>query len=179
MELIVKAINDATTAFVESKNLQANVHNIAEPIIIDEVGGVEQVRPAVVDESGEVDSNLFNDRYPVGFYHKLLGKQFVGATNKGYGDNIAYTEESNMSMIVFGVRSMIYANELEENIVRSIQELRYRKSATTAYCVVQNISYDRRQIFSSEYTGVPFFLQPNIFLFRINYKIITAHKSCN
>lgn len=179
MEQIINAINEATAAYLTTNGIRANVHGIAEPAIINEANGEEQIRPAIIDERGEIDCDLFDDRYPVCFYHRLNGKTYTGATNGGYGDTIAYTEESDMSMLVYGVRSVIPACRLEENITHTIQSLQYKQGGTSAYCVVKSVSFDRKQVFLGEYSGIPFFLQPNIFLFRINYKIITARRTCN
>ena len=179
MEQIINAINEAASAFLDCQGIRSNAHGIAEPAIINEANGEEQIRPAIIDEYGEIDCDLFDDRYPVSFYHRLNGKIYTGATNGGYGDTIAYTEESDMSMLVYGVRSVIPACQLEENITHTIQSLQYKQGGTSAYCVVKSVSFDRKQVFLGEYSGIPFFLQPNIFLFRINYKIITARRTSN
>lgn len=179
MDNIVSAINDAVAAFLEKDNIQANVHGIAEAAIIDDVGGEEQMRPAIISEDGEIDSDMFDDRYPVCFYHRLNGKTYSGNTNSGYGDNIGYTEEADMSMIVFGMRRAISAHALEEYITNIIQRVTHKKGGARGYCMVKSVSFDRRQVFSGEYSGVRFFIQPNIFLFKVNYKIITARNTCH
>lgn len=179
MEQIIRAINDATAAFITNNGGTVRANGLAEPILIDEVGGAEQVRPAVVRSDGEVDSDILDDRYSVNLYHTLTGKSFSTTTKSGYGDTLAYIEESNLSMVVFGDRSTTEATALEESIVHTMQTLSFKQGPTSAYCVVQSVSYNRQQIFASEYSGVRFCLRPNVFLFRINYKIITARRSCN
>lgn len=178
MEAIIETINTEVCHFLAENGITANANGIAEPIIIDEVGEAEQTRPAIIDENGEINSDLFDDRYPIGFYHKLSGKTFVSTTQMGYGDAIAYTEESDMFMVVFGLRSVIHANDLEQRISHIIQHTQAKKGGKSTYCILKSVLCDRTQVFANEFKGVQFFLQPNIFLFRINYKIITARTTC-
>lgn len=147
--------------------LKTNIRGIAEPIlVIDQDGEMEM--PAIVMADGECFP-IIDDSSDLCSYHKINRKSYTRETNKGYGDKVAITSYDDMSLIVYGVRGKIAALEAEKKITRAISNI----------VNVESVEFNRTVIFGTEYSGVQFFLQPNIFLFRINYKIKQALPTCN
>lgn len=172
MEAIVKQINDEVASWLKNLDVKVKTHLLAEPILAPDRNGDKTI-PAIVDPYGEVDMNLFDDRYHVGFYHKLTGKDYTNDPSRGYGNSKSILETANMSMIVYGVRSEILGRDVEEKIVHTINAINGKSVGT-----VKSVSWDRNQVFTSEFSNVQFFLKPNIFLFKINYTISTTHRVC-
>lgn len=166
----IKQINDIVSEWLESKGVKFSAKLLAEPVML---ADGDQLIPAIIDQSGEVNTNIFDDRYSVGLYHKMTGKEYASSTSGGYGDSKSVVETKTMSVIVYGVRSKIDAYELEEKIVSAINSLKGK-----AYGIVKSSLWDRNQVFAGEFNGVKFFLKPNIFLFKINYTITTSHRVC-
>lgn len=172
MEAIVKQINDEVASWLKNIGVETNAQMLAEPILMADRSG-ERTIPAIVDQYGEVNANIFDDRYKVGFYHKLTSKDFTNDASRGYGNAKSIVETANLSMIVYGIRSEILGRDVEDKIVHTINSINGKSVGA-----VKSVSWDRNQVFASEFSGVQFFLKPNIFLFKINYTISTTHRSC-
>ena len=173
METIVKQINDSIAEWLSEKGITPNAQLLAEPILIADRNG-DKLVPAIVDQYGEVNSNIFDDRFPIGFYHKLTGKDYSSDTSRGYGSSKSVVETANMSLVVYGLRSKIHGQEVEQKIVDVINAIKGKHIGT-----IKSISWDRNQVFAGEFSGIQFFLKPNIFLFKINYTISTTHRVCD
>lgn len=168
----IKHINDIVLEWLDSKEVSAKAHGLAEPIVEVSANGSTTI-PGIIDQYGEVDINIFDDRYSVGLYHKMTGKGYDSSTSSGYGDSKSVVETINMSMVVYGMRSKVNAHDLEQKIVDVINSIRGRAIGS-----VKSAVWDRNQVFSGEFNGVQFFLKPNIFLFKVNYTITTTHRTC-
>lgn len=160
-----------------AKSINCVTFGVVEPIVTDKDGG--QTLPAIVDEAGEVNSKLFDDRYAVGLYHRFNSKSYSEVVGGGYGDGKRKLETYDMSCVVYGKREAISYVELEEMLSREINKAERKKLGERVTSSVRSVLFDREQVFNGEYKGVRFFLPPNVFLFRINYTITIARTACN
>lgn len=151
---MIEKLNNAIVNALQG--LRVSALGIAEPIIV--TNDDETEMPAIVLSDGECLS-ILDDESDVCLYHKLNKKTYQIATNKGYGDKPSIQANCDMSLVVYGFRDKISAIEAEKRIT----------SAIATMCEVSNVEFNRSAIFYSEFSGIQFFLQPNVFLFRVNY----------
>lgn len=146
------------------------VHGVAEAVLIRE--SEEKILPAIVCADGECDVNLFDDRFDAGFYHKLNGIGYSEVA--GWGDEIRKQSVHDMSMIVYGKRSCISPYAMEKVVCDAIG----KATKGDVVCLPISSDFNRLQVFATEFSGYPFFLQPNVFLFKVNYRITINPNNC-
>ena len=156
MRETVKTINEAISNAL--KGCKLSIRGIAEIVPISPNGKA----PALVENSGECQTDLFDDKYDVGIYHRVFANGYSTANAGGVGDYPKATRQTNMSIVVCGKRKIYDQFDLE-NLLASIL-LRNN-------CKPTETSFDRNEVFSSEFAGVEFFIKPDYFLFRIKYSI--------
>lgn len=176
MNEAIKKINESISDYLGSRTVSSCIFGLSEAINYDSGGNVV---PAIVDVTGELYTNLFDDEFQVGIYHKLNSKEYSTDASNGYGDARKVGETASMSLICYGKRDAVDCYDLERTIVDLINGVSYTDRARRVGCEVTGSLFNRQQVFSAEYSGLPMFLQPNVFIFRITYKISTAQRKCN
>lgn len=157
---INKAIEDSLS------ELKVNALGIAEPIVIRDGNDVEI--PAIILSDGECLSVLDDDS-DVCCYHKITKKTYSTDNKGGYGDSKKVSSESDMSLVIYGFRTKITPYDAEQMITKAIMGL----------CTVTSVDFNRNTLFYQEYSGIRFFLQPDVFLIKINYKLKEKLNSCS
>lgn len=153
------------------------LYGIAEPIVIRHDNDSQDiVYPVIIDIDGECRDVLFDDAHDIVSYHRLNKKTYATKPVDGYGDYPQRSVVYDMSMIVCGKRKIINAHNMERVCVRSIESATNYAKRITAEVAESN--FNSPQVFSSEYTGVQYPIQPDIFLFKINYKITRIQSPC-
>lgn len=156
------------------ENISSLVSGIAEPIIIREDGDVnveskDIYQPAIICNDGECHNVFIDDDYSLGIYHKLNAKTYETLTNKGYGDGLRNICTADLSLICWGFKNSVCAEDLENLIIS-----KFPKDVK-----IVSTDFDRKRVFSSEFQGINFFLPPDVFLFSIKYKVqFEIKKSC-
>ena len=146
------------------------VHGLAEAVIIRE--SEDKILPAIVCHDGECDVNLFDDLYDAGFYHKLNGITYNEVA--GWGDDVRKQSVHDMSIIVYGKRECISPYAMEKLVCDAIGQA----SKGDIICMPVSADFNRLQVFAGEFSGYPFFLQPEVFLFKVNYRITINPINC-
>lgn len=129
--------------------------------------------PVLIMPSGEC-INVYGDtdKHHITLYHRLSNISYQKDDNASFGNRSAYTEEADMSLIVFGKREVISQFDMER-IARSV-------IASQTNCTLVGSDFNALQIFASEYAGVTYFMGSAYFLFKINYRITsTCNNGCN
>lgn len=137
-------------------------YGIAEPVLVRD--DEQQVTvPAVVTDYGEC-FNVFDntDEHDIICYHRINSTSF--AESGGYGSTPEYTQESQVSLVLYGKRTI--GKYMAVDIVS--RELLAMKNVRLV-----GVDYDAIQILASEYAGLPYFLGPDYFLVRVNYRLTT------
>ena len=169
IEQVVKQINDARTPSFE--DLRVSIFGIAESILIrDTEKETDDVYiPSIIDSEGECHSVFVDDNYQLGMYHRLVGKTYTSQATKGYGDKQKTIVQADMLLVCWGFSSAVKAESVEEFIFsKSPDGMRFTSA-----------DFDRKRVFSSEMSGIPFFLPPDVFLFSIKYKVqYEAKRAC-
>lgn len=150
------------------------LYGVADPIVIRDEN--DSIFPVIIDNDGECRDVLFDDSKDVSIYHRLNTKTYGTVSTAGYGDIPQRSVVYEMAMIVCGRRDKINVYDMERACVFGIENTSNAKQRIK--CEVITSNFHRPQVFASEYTGVQFPIQPNIFLFKINYKITRTQSPC-
>lgn len=179
---INKLIQERLTPYTNSKYYGITYQSVKNE------GNSTIVYPFEIDLNAKAASVAINMKESFIVYHRLQGSTFTYPTNGSYGDgdtlNINSTTE--LQVLVMGWRkeintspeqlAMIVADTLPGSIKeKSINKVGVRQISTQAI----GINYDPRAVFNSEYSGIPYFIGPEMFLFSIRYRITGSYlKGC-
>ena len=167
METHINGINERIqqilNAWSEGKfDLQA--YGLAESIAIRDESGV--TFPAIVLPTGEcLDVYSATDHHDVTLYHRLNEKSYQ--EKQGFGERKLYEETDDMSLLVYGKRQAISQFQMEKVARKAI--------ASVATRTLMRSDFNSLQVFANEYMGVTYFLTPDYFLFKINYRITSTY----
>lgn len=173
MDRIITDINTRIAQELSAYDKPIMIGGLTEPVIVRDEA--EQSWPAIIDDTGECNVNLFDDKYRIGIYHKLTKITYQENAVKGYGDKKQIQQVADMSLIAYGDRGTADPYALAETLRK---ELTKTKKNGKEICSVTDATFNRVQVFAGEFGGIEFFLQPHVFLFRINYRLVTALPEC-
>ena len=158
MEKAIAKINNDIIGSLGQMDVKA--YGMAESVAI---RGEEEVTfPALILDNGEcINVYAETDKHDVTLYHHLNSISYQDNDNASRGDSKGYTGVADMSLIVFGKRSKINQYEMER-----ITKAAIVKDNNNA---IARSEFNMLQIFATEYMGVTFFMNPEYYLFRINY----------
>ena len=165
----IEHINKAIVENLRKDNPEVDVlpYGLAES---NALRGDEDVTiPAFVLPHGEC-INVYGetDKHDVTFYHRLNEISFQDNEEDSYGGRREYTEVADLSLIVFGKRTIV--NPLRvENLARNA-------IAANSKCSIVRSDFNSLQVFASEYMGVTYFMTPDFFLFKINYRLTSTSR---
>lgn len=127
----------------------------------------ERIYPALVSQDGDSKYVFADDKFNIGIYHKLLNIDYTGS--KTYGDRQILQARADLMLVCWGWLNSISAREAERIILNeSPKDIQLLQS-----------SFDRKQVFNSEFSGINFFLPADLFLFSIKYRVqYTVAKEC-
>ena len=171
MQEIIEHINKAIVQAIESKpKRQIQTYGLVESVSAKDPEDQEHVLPAIVLPNGEC-YNVYGlaDLKDLTLYHRL---QSVSYTERAsYGSRKSYESVADVVLVAFGKRKafnqFVVTDEIN-NALRSLKE-------TT----LVGADYNALQIFANEFQGLSFFLKPDFFLFKINYRITSTLDGCN
>ena len=124
----------------------------------------ETVFPVVVSADCESNDVFVDDDFPGGIYHRLLSKQYLPAPkNAQYGDDKCQLPVADMILVCWAFRDKINAAaDILEMIVYS---------GFPNHVTAISSNFDRRSVFSGEFSGIPFNLPEDVMLFSMKYRI--------
>lgn len=107
--------------------------------------------PLIVDSSSEGHEVFADDDYPLGLYHRLLAKTYSEPQKKNqYGDDIVQTVTADMILVCWVFRKYLGENVTADTLERIIYASLYEKT------MALQSNFDRRAVFSGEFSGVTF-----------------------
>lgn len=163
-------INDTIADLLQGEH-DLRAYTLAESIA---VRGEEDITfPALILPTGEcIDVYGETDKHDITLYHRLNDISFQEVNSVSFGSRIGYTEVADMSLIVFGKRKCLSPFEIERIARKAI--------VFTDKCTLSRSDFNMLQIFASEYVGVTYFMSPEYYLFKINYRITSPYNAgCN
>ena len=149
---------------------------VAEPVVRREGDYMDVVIPVIIKPDGECMDVLHDDIRDITSYHRLKQKSYTTIMSKGFGNDPQRAVVYDMSLVVYGKRSAIDFMRLERICVRAIEGVAMRESVQTE---VTTTNFNRIEVWQSEYAGLPFPIEPDIFLFKINYKLTRVQSPCH
>ena len=175
MNATIAKINSIIESKIGIEN--AVLFGVAEAVLVNEGEGFENVLPQIIDPNGECHDVLFDDANNVSLYHRLNSKSYVTSRIAGFGDTPQRSVVYDMSMVVYGKRTAIDFMRLEHLCVEAIENVAIGEKTIQTDVIATN--FNRIAVFQSEYVGLPFPIQPDIFLFKINYKLTRVQSPCH
>lgn len=159
MEKVIWKINNDICDLVK-KDVKA--YGLAESVAI---RSEEEITfPALILDSGEcINVYAETDMHDITLYHRLNSIAYQDYDGASMGDRRGYTGVADMSLVIFGKRSAINQYDMERIANAAIT----KHSANT----IARSEFNSLQIFATEYMGVNYMMNPEYYLFRINYSI--------
>lgn len=167
MHTIIQSVNEALNS-IFSERADVQFYGLAESVAARDKNG-EKVVPAIILPDGECyDVYGLADMKDATFYHRLQNSQFSQV--QSFGSAKDYAKVSDVSLIVFGKRKVYDQYVLADTVCSTLGSLRN--------ITLQSVDHNLLQVFASEYSGLSCFLDPDYFLFRINYRITSTFDRC-
>lgn len=173
--MIVEEINAIIAATTGLNEESMQLFGLADPVIVRDMGGETQI-PVIIDADGECHDVLLDDNFDMSLFHRLNKKTYTTITSEGFGNDPKRVCVHDMSLFVSGKRSAIDMYRLEHLCVDAIEKVCAGKKRVKTEAV--DTDFNRIRVFAAEYSGLPFPLQPDIFLFKVNYKLTREQSPC-
>ena len=165
----IQGINESIQHLLNSWHEGAfdlKAYELAESVAIRDESGV--TFPAYILPTGEcLDVYSETDKHDVTLYHRLNDISFQEVTNQSFGSHKKYQEVDDLSLIVFGKRAAIDQFTMERIARKAIASIDAR--------TVVRSDFNALQVFANEYLGVTYFLTPEYYMFKINYRITSTY----
>jgi hypothetical protein len=182
-EIVDKINLNITTGVFKSKRFQkGKVYGIAELVRTDE----NELKPCLVENSGEATYISIDDNYPFIIYHRVIGISANVETEVDFGIKKRIEETANMQLVCYADRSKIQFTK--EDLIGGVEAaMAYEvpKADLSAlnlnFCnIIQNsFNNDKQAVYDAEFNLNDFMLKPNHILFSLSYDIITNYdKNC-
>lgn len=173
--MIVEEINAIIAATTGLHEESMQLFGLADPVILRDKNG-DATFPVIIDADGECHDVLLDDNFDMSLFHRLNKKTYTTMPSEGFGNDPKRVCVHDMSLFVSGKRSAIDMYRLEHLCVDAIEKVcTGKKRAKTE---VTETDFNRIRVFVNEYTGIQFPLQPDIFLFKLNYKLTREQSPC-
>lgn len=171
METIIQNINAAITANLHeiAPNADLQAYELAESVAVRSDDDI--TFPAIILPNGECMSvDAETDKHDITLYHRLGTISYQEDAKNAFGDKKNYTMVADMSLLVFGKRSVLNQFQTEKIARQAI--------ATIKECTLNQSNFNALQIFANEYAGVTYFMGSAYYLFKIDYRITNAYTIC-
>lgn len=191
LDSIVTRINDSmqTNGFKSRKfqgSLYLGIADEVKTIDGEDDARVETIEPGVIDNDGEVTDVSYDDNYPLVIFHRVMDLKYEVAPENYGPPGTTMQETASMKVVVGGSRSRVQTNE--NNIIASVA-LDFPKEFTPTVvstlgmnsCIIEmgQVNPHIYSVWDEHWKGIPCTLGPNIFLFSIDYQVIsTYNKNC-
>jgi hypothetical protein len=161
---------------------------IAYPVMVDNRDGeFQKIAPCVPTTAGEYKLLIFDDTKPLIVYHKVIGKRYQEEKGVVYGRSSGknLSVGSSMQMIVLANRNLIkiLPEDLETLLTTNFPDgsetgFKNINSALNGIAIKvtnSDLGYDR--LWSQEYKGFEFQVNPDRAILSVNYTIESSFKT--
>lgn len=167
MHSVIQSVNEVLDGIFKP-GAKVHFYGLAESVAAREKNS-EKVVPAIILPDGECyDVYGLADMKDATFYHRLQTTQFGSVQSFGSAKN--YEKTCDVSLVVFGKRNIYDQYVLADNVCAALNGI--------SNVTLQSVDHNLLQVFATEYSGLSCFLDPDYFLFRINYRITSAFNRC-
>ena len=136
---------------------------IAEPVVRRNYDGDEWF-PVIVDEYSGDHTVFVDDDYPLGIYHRLLGKTYSTPKDMQFGDEKYQLVTTDMILVCWAFRKYLGS----EGAVDTLERIIY--SSMDNDITLVSSDFDRLRVFQNEFRNVQFFLPEDVLLFSMRYR---------
>lgn len=138
--------------------------------------------PALINSSGECSILDITDLVPLRAYHKISTSTYSQVKTQSYGDSYDLFQHSyEVDLIVQGRRNNLQTtpDELEAAIASNIPSKVTLLGAEYVNIVTVSANHNSRSLFSQEYPGLDYFINPEYIFFSIRYRVeLRYQKGC-
>ena len=141
------------------------VFGLAEPVLVRDSES-DTTSPAIVNADGEchvVYDSLDCSRVTI--YGRLQSISYETNASQAFGNGKGYEQVADASVVLIGSRQ-INPYALEKIVADAI--------GTSDGLQLTSADFNAVQVWGSEFPGVPYFINPDYFLFKVNYKLSTS-----
>ncbi len=157
IEDVITYTNDA----LQTGFSNAAVHGLCQSVIISHGKTVKKSYPAFVDLNGEGTYPFLDDKFDIGWYHRLLNKRYLPVKGTGRKDDLILEFEGTLIVWGFTKKLQMSAYETEEKMVGLLP----------AGVVAVRSIFDSLTVFNSEFRGFRFPVRPEEFVLSITYRV--------
>lgn len=162
---IIKVVNSSLKGIIKNgvwHGVASNVerNKVSQPEIDGKYAGIDDVHPLIS-------------------YHKLISLTSSVERNKGYGDSPGSIKNTySLAMVVFVNRKKCgaYQDDVFLSIQANLPEMIDSPPYKSVQLIMGRVDLDSETVYGQEYTNAKYKLQPEQYLFRINYTIETTFK---
>jgi hypothetical protein len=179
--LIDKALEQALYGKIITTSY--NLYGLANQAIVPSSEGQLQKFPVVYFEASEPRPISIDDTYSMSTYHRLRGTSYEPATQGGDA-NDGRNQVDSMSMLVYGSRGSLHLSPeaLSDAIGLAMPSTLAAADLSGLKIdlldiVILNRDINSFAVFSEEYDGTEYFIAPESFLFKIDYRIATKYRA--
>jgi len=123
--------------------------------------------PFIVDSDSEDHEVFVDDDFPLGLYHRLLSKTYSMPDRKNqYGDDVVQMVTADMILVCWAFRKYLD----KKGTIDTIERIIYSSLNGKEILALQS-NFDRKAVFSGEFSGVPFNLPEDVLLFSMRYRV--------
>jgi hypothetical protein len=167
MDKIINDINarieDAVRCLIG--DVPVSPFGLAKPVNIQDE--TEMSIPAIIANDGECFYVFTDDDQGLGWYHRLISRNY--SQRKGFGDSDLDIQTDELLLVVWGLSNMLgmQAEQVESKIIiPSIPQ--------KAGLVASN--FDAKSILSGEFRNFNYLNKPEEFVFSVKYRVSTTFK---
>jgi hypothetical protein len=134
---------------------------LAKPVQIAEERSDMSI-PAIIDNKGECHYVFTDDDYAIGWYHRLVARNYSKSKAWGDSDNDVKTDE--ILLVCWGFSNVLnmQAEEVESGII--IPAIPMRSDLVAS-------NFDAKSVLNGEFRNINYLNKPEEFIFSVKYKV--------
>ena len=171
-------------AFNSNRYQNGKYYGIADPIKT-VVNDAEMMNYNYIDNNGEAESVVMDDRYPFVIFHRVMNISYKNADPE-YGDSGETMEETaDMRLVFFGQRLRMKTRP--ENVIAAIAMNIPKEFTATDISALQinslvvemgDVNHDPYQVWNDNFQGTEFALDTDTVGVAISYRIVSTFNKC-
>ena len=171
IEKTVAALNVILKEVFDVNGIPTLWHGLAEIQPYNE----NQNIPMLLPNNKEGEQAIFDDRYAMVCYHRVLN--YAYADIEGYGEEVMKQETCNLKLVVWAdpVRCNIDRNRLRDLVAMKINNMIDPQitGITQVNVGATGLQMNAKELFNQEYNGYTYCIRPSDLFFAVNYSVIT------
>ncbi|MDR2085756.1 MAG: hypothetical protein LBP72_01120 [Dysgonamonadaceae bacterium] len=137
---------------------------LAKPVQITD-DTTDMSMPAIIDNNGECHYVFTDDSYAIGWYHRLLSRNY--SAKPGFGDNNLDVKNDEILLVCWGLSNVLQmqAEEVESKVI---------VPSIPGNALLVSSNFDAKSVLSGEFRNINYLNKPEEFIFSVKYRVQTA-----